>query len=275
MTHLALLIDVSRCSGCYNLLPRLPRRALPATTTRPTAAAQPLAGQFWMQVHEVERGAYPHPKLDTCRYPCQHCAAAPCIDAATGGAVYRRDDGIVVIDPVKAQGQARIVSACPYRVIFWNEELSLPQKCTLCAQRLDAGEKEPRCVESCPTGALTFGDLDDSSSEIARRAAANVSEVLHPELLRPIPSCATSACRGASWPARWCSTTPTRVPRASRSCSKARVSLPRPPPTPSVSSSSKASPATAHTASPAHTPATRSRCVRCAPKRTSTWARFA
>ena len=100
-----------------------------------------------------------------------HCGAAPCLDAAADGAVYRREDGIVLIDPRKAEGQRSMVDACPYNVIFWNAELQLPQKCTLCAHRLDEGAKEPRCVEACPTGALVFGDLDDPDSEIARLSA--------------------------------------------------------------------------------------------------------
>ena len=91
---------------------------------------------------------------------------------AADGAVYRREDGIVIIDPEKAKGQKDIVNACPYRVIFWNEELELPQKCTMCAHRLDEGEKEPRCVEACPTGALVFGDLDDPQ----RRSPSCVAE---------------------------------------------------------------------------------------------------
>ena len=66
-------------------------------------------------------------------------------------------------------------------MIFWNDELQLPQKCTLCAHRLDEGVKEPRCVEACPTGALVFGDLDDPSSEIARLSEALKTESYHPE----------------------------------------------------------------------------------------------
>jgi ferredoxin len=46
---------------------------------------------------------------------------------------------------------------------------------------LDAGEKEPRCVESCPTGAIVFGDLDDSDSEIAKLVKTAKPEVMHPE----------------------------------------------------------------------------------------------
>jgi Fe-S-cluster-containing dehydrogenase component len=53
-----------------------------------------------------------------------------------------------------------IVNSCPYDVIYWNEEKKLPQKCTLCAHRLENGGI-PRCVEACPSDAILFGDLDD------------------------------------------------------------------------------------------------------------------
>ena len=66
-------------------------------------------------------------------------------------------------------------------MIFWNKELDIPQKCTMCAHRLDEGEKEPRCVEACPTGALTFGDLDDPNSVISTYMAEKQIEDFHPE----------------------------------------------------------------------------------------------
>lgn len=180
MARLSLLIDVTRCTGCYNCL--LACRDEHYGNDYPGySAAQPLNDQFWMQVKEIERGVYPRPKLDYVAIPCQHCEDAPCIDAAKDGAVYRRRDGIVVIDPVKAKGQPQIAQACPYRVVFWNADLDVPQKCALCAHRLDAGEKQPRCSESCPTGAMVFGDLDDPQSEISLRLAALETEVLHPE----------------------------------------------------------------------------------------------
>ncbi|MEJ2040815.1 MAG: hypothetical protein P8X55_18080, partial [Desulfosarcinaceae bacterium] len=111
----------------------------------------------------------------------------PCMEASENGAVYRRDDGIVMIDPQKAEGQQRIVNACPYRVIYWNAERQVPQKCTLCAHRLDEGEKQPRCVESCPTGALVFGDLDDPDSEIVKAMSGREIEDYRPEFgTRPL-----------------------------------------------------------------------------------------
>ena len=52
---------------------------------------------------------------------CNHCDDAPCV-AKGGGAVKKRDDGIVLIDPEKAKGRKDLVDACPYGHIWWNEE---------------------------------------------------------------------------------------------------------------------------------------------------------
>jgi Fe-S-cluster-containing dehydrogenase component len=180
MTRLGLLIDVTRCSGCYNCF--LACRDEHYGNDYPGySAPQPLYDHFWMQIKEVEGGRYPRPRLNYIAVPCQQCQDAPCEAAARDGAVYRRADGIVMIDPEKAKGQQQIVNACPYRVISWNEELELPQKCGFCAHRLDDGDKQPRCVASCPTGAMTFGDLDDPGSEISLRAKELAVEVFHPE----------------------------------------------------------------------------------------------
>jgi NAD-dependent dihydropyrimidine dehydrogenase PreA subunit len=96
--------------------------------------------------------------------------------AATGGAVYKRDDGIVIIDPVKSKGQQQIVDSCPYGVIFWNADEQIPQKCTFCAQRLDQGET-PRCMMACPTDAIKIGDY----TQLMRDAAKYGPAQYHPE----------------------------------------------------------------------------------------------
>jgi Fe-S-cluster-containing dehydrogenase component len=145
------------------------------------SAAQPMTGMNWIRLIERERGQYPVVKVAYTPVTCMQCEDAPCIKVAQKKAVYQRPDGIIIIDPVKAKGQKQIVSGCPYRVIEWNEEAQLPQKCTMCAHLLDKGEKVPRCVESCPTGALIFGDLDDLKSEISKLMASGTTEILHPE----------------------------------------------------------------------------------------------
>lgn len=180
MTRYGMVIDITKCTGCYNCF--LTCRDEFAGNDYPGySAGQPMSGMNWMRVIERERGQYPVVKVAYTPVTCMQCEDAPCIKAAQKKAVYRRPDGIVIIDPVKAKGQKQIVSACPYRVIEWNEEKQIPQKCTLCAHMLDRGEKVPRCVESCPTNALVFGDMDDPQSEISKLLASTATEVLHPE----------------------------------------------------------------------------------------------
>jgi len=130
---------------------------------------------------ERERGKYPKVKVAYIPLPCMHCQNPPCARTAENNAVYERPDGIVIIDPEKAVGQKQILSDCPYQRIYWNEEKNIPQKCTLCAHLLDKGWKEPRCVESCPTDALVFGDLDDPESKVSKLIASEKVEVIHPE----------------------------------------------------------------------------------------------
>jgi len=160
----------------------------------PAAKPQPVVGQFWLKVVEKTRGTVPKVRTSYVPVPCQHCQGtgndsnAPCMTAATGGAVYRRPDGIVMIDPAKAVGQHQIVNACPYGAIYWNDALNIPQKCTGCAHILDTGPlpmmtdgkgnpaATPRCVDGCPTGALKFGDFADLQGALAN------TEELRPDL---------------------------------------------------------------------------------------------
>ncbi len=180
MTRYGMVVDVTHCIGCYNCFISCKDEHC-GIDHLPYAAAQPMTGQTWINVVETERGRFPKIKVDYTAIPCMHCDDAPCVAASRDGAIYQRDDGIVVIDPEKAAGRKDLVASCPYRVIFWNEEKQLPQKCTLCAHLLDAGWKEPRCVEACPTGCLAFGDLDDPDSAASKSLASGGTEVLHPE----------------------------------------------------------------------------------------------
>jgi nitrate reductase beta subunit len=94
--------------------------------------------------------------------------------------VRKRDDGIVIIDPVQSRGRRDLVDACPYGAISWNEELQLPQAWIFDAHLLDAGWKEPRCAQACPTGALRAVKQDDDAMRTQVRDEA--LRVLRPEL---------------------------------------------------------------------------------------------
>jgi Fe-S-cluster-containing dehydrogenase component len=180
MARYGMLIDIGRCNGCYNCFLAC-RDEHCGNDHYPHSAAQPPRGQFWMRLIEKERGEYPKVKVSYTPVPCMHCQDAPCVSASSNHAVSARPDGIVIIDPEKAVGKREILSTCPYRVIYWNEEKNLPQKCTFCAHLLDKGWKEPRCVEACPTRALVFGDVEDPESEISRTMESQSLEILHPE----------------------------------------------------------------------------------------------
>jgi len=137
-------------------------------------------GQKWMDRTEVVRGTFPYLKSTRYSIPCQMCNTAPCLAAAKNGDVYRRSDGIIIIDPVLAYGRSDLPATCPYGKIFWNPASNLPQKCTFCAHLIDQGQT-PKCVVQCHMSAITFGDLDTPSSAVATLVASGTAQALHPE----------------------------------------------------------------------------------------------
>jgi Fe-S-cluster-containing dehydrogenase component len=181
MARYAIAIDLNFCIGCYNCQIACKDEHV-GNEFPPIAKSQPTFGHFWMSIKEIERVlASSHIKVTYIPTPCQHCDDPACMKAAKGDAIYKRPDGIVIIDPVKAVGQKQLVEACPYGSIFWNEEENLPQKCTFCAHLLDDGWKEPRCVQSCPVSCMYFGDLDDPGSGISKFLAKHQGEAFEPE----------------------------------------------------------------------------------------------
>jgi Fe-S-cluster-containing dehydrogenase component len=175
MANYAAVVDVTKCIDCRCCVVTC-KDEFALNDYRPYSAGMPFEGQKWVHVENLERGKFPKVKFGSFPVMCQHCDNAPCIAAATGGAVYKRPDGIVLIDPVKAKGQKQIVDACPYGVISWNEDAQIPQKCTLCAHRLDEG-RTPRCMMACPADAIKIGDY----TQIMRDAARYGPTTYHPE----------------------------------------------------------------------------------------------
>lgn len=173
-----LIIDVEKCEDCNNCF--LACKDEHVNNEWPGyTLSQPRFGQRWMNIMRTERGQYP--LIDVAYRPttCMQCDDPLCVKASDG-AVTKRADGIVIIDPLKAKGKKEIADSCPYQVIWWNEEEEVPQKCTLCAHLLDQGWKQPRCVQVCPTGALSVKFLEDS--EMSFLVGTEELEVLAPEL---------------------------------------------------------------------------------------------
>ena len=172
-----MAIDLKRCVGCQSctLACKLENGTPPGT--------------FWMRVLEKEEGVYPLARKVFLPVRCNHCNNPPCVTVCPTGASYTREqDNLVLINQDKCIGCRACVVACPYQVRFlagdskgyYGEELTpyertayqnwqprTAQKCTFCVHRLDQG-LGPACVQTCPTRALIFGDLNDPESEISQ-----------------------------------------------------------------------------------------------------------
>lgn len=172
-----MVVDIALCHDCNNCFLSCKDEYV-GNDFPPYSAQQPWAGQRWMNIHRKERGQYPMVQVAYLPLPCQHCDNAPCL--TTDGAVYKREDGLVIIDPVKARNREEIVGTCPYDVIYWNEEASLPQKCTGCAHLIDDGWTETRCTQVCPTGALKLVLAEDA--DMAAQAKEQGLEAYRAEL---------------------------------------------------------------------------------------------
>jgi Fe-S-cluster-containing dehydrogenase component len=140
----------------------------------------PKHGHKWINILQKERGQMP--MIDIAYVPtmCNHCDNAPCLKAAKNGAITKREDGIVLIDPEKSVGQKHLVDACPYGHIWWNEELQIPQAWPFDAHLLDQGWVKTRGDQSCPTGAMKTVKLEDE--EMARLVREQRLEVMKAEL---------------------------------------------------------------------------------------------
>ncbi len=129
---------------------------------------------------------------------CNQCDEPPCAQVCPVQATYKRDDGIVIVDPHRCIGCRYCMIACPYdaRMFSFKESDAWPNKdlprrshgvaeaCTFCAHRLDRSEK-PACVEACErlnVGALMVGDLNDPDSNVSRAIADNSVKRLREDL---------------------------------------------------------------------------------------------
>jgi len=176
MAKKVFVIDIAKCNGCHSCQIVCKDEHV-ANDWTPIAKPQPDTGQFWIELTERVRGTVPKVKVAYRPHLCMHCDAAPCMQACSvKGALYKREDGLVIIDPVKCTGCKNCVDACPYNVIFFNEDLNIAQKCTGCAHLLDDGWSEPRCADACPTLAIRFLDEAEAGELIGR------AEVWRPEL---------------------------------------------------------------------------------------------
>ncbi|WDP92345.1 MAG: oxidoreductase [Desulfobacter sp.] len=162
MAKWIMTIDIEKCENCNNCFLACKDEHYD-NDWQPYTLAQPRHGHRWMNIHRREQGQFPCISVAYMPRPCFHCPDPPCMSGCSKGEIYKRPDGIVVVDPEKSRGRKDLAAACPHGAIWWNEENQTPQKCTFCAHLLDNGWQQPRCVQACPTGALTFQKIPHES----------------------------------------------------------------------------------------------------------------
>ncbi len=173
-----IIIDVAECTNC-NLCTLSAMDEYVGNEFRGYSAPMPKHGHKWINILQKERGQAP--VIDIAYVPTMfnHCDNAPCVEKGNG-AVKKRDDGIVLIDPVEGKGRKDLVDACPYGHIWWNEELQLPQAWTFDAHLIDGGWRQTRAQQSCPTGAIRAVCVDDA--EMEKMVRDQDLEVMRPDL---------------------------------------------------------------------------------------------
>jgi Fe-S-cluster-containing dehydrogenase component len=203
---LGLVIDLDTCVGCHACATSCKEWnaggiAGPLTDERPYAKDP--QGVWFNRVHSYELAEErPHPNPPphagegaampamTLHFPrsCLHCETPACVTVCPTGASYKRaKDGIVLVDEDKCIGCKLCSWACPYGAREYSEVEGVMKKCTLCVDRiyndkLDEDDRQPACVQACPTRARHFGDLGDPQSKVSQLVAERGGVALMPEL---------------------------------------------------------------------------------------------
>ena len=196
----AMVVDLDLCTGCQACV-----MACQAENNIPTVGERESANGRWMHWIHIERyweGEYPNVKARFMPVLCQQCAEAPCEPVCPVYATYHTEEGLNAQIYNRCIGTRYCGSACPYKVRVFNwfdpqfpepfaEQLNpdvtvrtrgIMEKCTFCVQRIRRveeqaiaenrsvadGEVQPACAQSCPPGALIFGDLNEPESQVSQ-----------------------------------------------------------------------------------------------------------
>lgn len=144
-----ILINTELCQGCRNCQ----LACMAEHTTAKSMLTLDLEDPANQARNFIEAGpgGRPVPLL------CRHCNEPACVTACMSGALSKDPHtGIVEHDPVKCAGCWMCVMSCPYGIMRPdNRNGRTAIKCDFCVTR-----SLPRCVEACPTGAITVIELD-------------------------------------------------------------------------------------------------------------------
>lgn len=210
-----MVIDLDSCIGCNACVV-----ACQAENNVPVVGKQQvLAGRdmHWLRVDRYYSGATGNPATRFMPVPCMHCEAAPCEPACPVEATVHDAEGLNLMVYNRCIGTRACSAYCPYKVRHFNflhySEASasiqaqrnpnvtvrargVMEKCTYCVQRIVAaridadahhrpipdGSVVTACAGACPTQAITFGNLADKESAVAKARADGRNYALLGEL---------------------------------------------------------------------------------------------
>jgi len=175
MTRYGMLIDLRSCIGC--------RACMTACKCNHDIPVGEHDGREYYRIwpKEEELGKYPYVVRNFTPLLCMQCEAPPCVESCPiPGAIYKREDGIILVDEGKCDGCKRCIQACPYDAIYFRGDKGVVDKCTFCYEQIDYGLM-PECVRTCASDAMFFGDLEDPESRISELIKSLNARPLNPE----------------------------------------------------------------------------------------------
>lgn len=142
-----ILVNPSKCLACRSceLACAVNRDSISKTLVG--AAAEEIRPQARVRVQGTAALCLP--------VQCRHCAEAPCLAACPSGALYRSEEGTVLLATEKCVGCWMCVAVCPFGAVQPARAARKSFKCDRCT-----GMAYPYCVNACPTGALAYAEPD-------------------------------------------------------------------------------------------------------------------
>jgi len=167
----AMLVDVSKCIGCWWCYAACKNYNNLKETERPSPEDPPqLATDCWTTLFTLQKGD----EWNFRKQACMHCSEPACVEVCSAGALSYDPLGFVAYDPQKCIGCGYCSEHCPFNVPRLSGSsvtgVQKMQKCNFCQERVSAGS-QPACAEACPTGALTFGNRAELLTEGKNRVA--------------------------------------------------------------------------------------------------------
>ncbi len=178
MNGKSFFVDLTKCTACRGCQVACKQwKKLPAEKTRNVGShqnPQDLSAVTLKLVRfkeEVNNG-----KVDWFFFPdqCRHCIEAPCVmvSEVEGAIIQDPVTGAVIYTEKTAQEDFETIrGACPYDIPRQDPKTKVIFKCDMCSDRVAVGML-PACVQTCPTGAMNFGDREDMLALAEKRLKA-------------------------------------------------------------------------------------------------------